>query len=324
MSVKQMITNVTSEALINALNSATMEQRRKIVEALQKMNEPSVLPLLNALSNKNAIVRKSAAEALGSNGGIFDENLEISISSKLLELLYLDSDETVWMQAGITLGKFQSGKNLMQEKLHQNQSISEITRLIWAIGHATDPIFLEPLFLLLENPDGLIRELVIQAIAKMGKSQIPILLKELISAKNDKQIGIIKVLGFIGDERANPILLNLLLQNQFELRAATVWALVRTFDIKIIEKLITFLGHDSYEVRLATISIIAEINNEVILARLLDFVNSTDEKLQWSLLEIFSRTKYVNSLELVNNLLSSENETIREKAQEAMQYIKKM
>ena len=92
------------EPLITALNDSNLSVQWRASEALEKLKEPSVLPLIDALENGDNNVRSKSAWALGEIG---DERAIIPLIKHLG-----DENQTVSWKTTLALAKF--GKNALR------------------------------------------------------------------------------------------------------------------------------------------------------------------------------------------------------------------
>lgn len=178
--------------LIKALGNEHLSANA--VDALARIGEPAVRPLIKAVKSKDEQVRRNAVEALGKIGD--PEAVDVLI--KALK----DSDYAVRCGAAIALGEIQDDDAV--------PALIEALRDAWACGYAAAALAKIGLD---DGQFGLVLEMLksdvpqerygaSRALEKIGKPAVPALIEALKSTKKEVRNTAISTLEKIGDKSA--------------------------------------------------------------------------------------------------------------------------
>ena len=176
--------------------------RWKAAEALSKMGNPAVGPLIAALQYKDEDVRWKAAIALGEIGNL-------DAIAPLIQLLS-DDDRFVRSRAAHALSMI--GEQAVFPLIHALKKGDPGVR--WgaalALGKIKNPLAVEPLILALADEQGLVRAEAASALASIGNPALGPLLRFLKSAQGETRIEVMTALGELQDADAIEPLVQLL------------------------------------------------------------------------------------------------------------------
>ena len=147
------------EPLIVALNDTTSSVQWRASEALEKIKEPAVMPLIRALENENGNVRSKSAWALGEIG---DERAILPLIEHLG-----DVNATTRWKAARSLGNFgkKALKPLIDALKYENAIVREKAAL--ALGEIGDPDALDVLKIAMQDDDIYVRKSAEESIREI-------------------------------------------------------------------------------------------------------------------------------------------------------------
>lgn len=186
-------------------------------KALIKIGLPALLPLIDALGNKQTDIRKESVEILGCIG----DDQAVEPLSKLLE----DEDASIREQVIVSLGKIGGSRAIemvtqsLGDKNPDVRKKAEINSIgnknpevrkkaVMILGESGAPRAIELLIGRLKDSDFTIREQAAVFLGKIGDKQaVEPLIKHLNDSDSDVRIAALGALGEIGDARAiDPII----------------------------------------------------------------------------------------------------------------------
>jgi HEAT repeat protein len=149
------------DALVGALAAKEKEVRLACRDALVVLGEPSVEPLIGALTNADAFTRQHAAEALGELGNA-------AAAEPLLPAME-DDNRLVRLAATYAVGKVgqPSATPLLVAKLaDRDREIREAAAV--SLGQIGDPAAVQPLVAALNDPVDKVRTQAAMALGRLG------------------------------------------------------------------------------------------------------------------------------------------------------------
>lgn len=183
--------------------------------ALEKIGDIAVRPLIHALENPNAVIRRHAAAILGH----FNDHAAVPA---LIEVL---GDESVEVQSSVA----------------------------HALGSIADARAVEPLIAALEDYDPAVREAMVRALGQIGsKLNSPRIIETLVMAIHDDDWGtrqsaaemLIRLDGAQSEE-ARALLLDDLQSDDDEVRLGAAWSLANVEDRMAFDVLLGLVDHEN-------------------------------------------------------------------------------
>ncbi len=275
--------------MINTLNDRTWKTRRQASDALIKLGQPAVLPLMAAIK-QNAFTVFTLPEAIRALGGIGD----VQAVDLLIE--ELESRNVHAVQEAIEgighIGSPQAIQSLIDVFRHDWDDTETITAwqkaatALAAIGEPSLPALLTALL----DEDDNVRQGVAEAL---GKLRDPRAVDPLINALQDEQ-SIVRAyaadaLAELGDERAIKPLVALLADEDWYVRARTLFALGQLGGPFVFAPLVSALGDREPRVRSAAVSALGKLQDARLHDVLLEVLNDPDGRVRSAAVLAFGR-----------------------------------
>jgi len=257
-------------ALLRALKDGHKGVRTAAVEALGKLGEPALNPLLEAVQGDDEVVRRGADQALGQlaqklAGDLASEDKgvreaavtalgRIGRRDKVQAILPLlrDSEPRVRLAAARALERLPAAaaRAALKSRM-QGEAEEEGVRLAAAValGKLGDPAAFEFLIAALASEDSALRVTAAAALAEMGERAAGLLRQALQHENALVRWGAAQALGEIGDKKAVAPLLQRLKDPESAVRAAAILSLGRLGQAEAVEPLLKQLGDASAMVR---------------------------------------------------------------------------
>ncbi|MFA6056254.1 MAG: HEAT repeat domain-containing protein [Thermodesulfovibrionales bacterium] len=275
---------------------------KEAIKVLTIIGQPAVGPLIKALRDRNSIVRKNAAEALG-------EIKDKSATDPLITALE-DDDGTVRQYAAEALGKIGDNRALKpltvalrdRKSKVQEGAREAIEKIIWdmkakhllsplhaslksresvvrtmaakALMELRDPFSVDALIEALNDDDAQVQRSAREALKRMGRPAVEPLTAFLRDDNPYLCMVVIKLLGEIGDNLAVGHLIGVLKHfRSWQLRSEAADALGKIKDPRIVGPLIEALNDRNSRVREAAAKSLKEVGEpavEPLLASLKD------------------------------------------------------
>jgi len=163
------------DALIMVLRDKNPETRKKAVEAVGRIQNPSIKPLVAALRDDNHKVRERAAEALGRIG-----------DSRAVKPLVASLNDTSWEVRERVAGALIEigGIDVMQQFIAalRDEHLYTREKAAEALGKIGDNRAVEPLVAALNDTSWEVREKAAEALSRMGDDHV---LEPLVDALKD-------------------------------------------------------------------------------------------------------------------------------------------
>ncbi len=177
--------------------------------------------LLKLLSSDDVMLRQKASESL--------EKLEAKLSLPGIIDSLKSGDKVERLQAIYSLGKIGGEKaiNALYSLWNPPASIDERTAAARALAEIDDPRAMKHFWNIMKvEKDNLVKMELLRLLRKWRDTRgIAILLKELTAKDVAYLVELIKVLGLLGDQRAEPYLLRFAQSKHREIKLAAVEAL---------------------------------------------------------------------------------------------------
>ncbi len=252
--------NITDEAtqkrideLITQLGHHRPTVRNSATDALSKIGQPAIQPLIDAMYDKNYRVRVAAADALRKIG-----QPAVQFLIKALE----DENDSIRISAADALGKI--GQPAVQSLIKALESENGSVRLsaVKTLGKIGDPQAVQALIKNLNDRDNSIRVYTAEALGIIGSPQA---VQSLIKALNDKnsrvRISVVEALGKIGDAQAVQSLIEALQDEDVSVRVNAANALGKVSDPRAVQSLIKALSDRNTRVRKAAARALDKIDD---------------------------------------------------------------
>ena len=177
--------------------------------------------LLKLLSSDDVMLRQKASESL--------EKIEAKLSLPRIIDSLKSGDKVERLQAIYSLGKIGGEKaiNVLYSLWSPPASIDERTAAARALAEIDDPRAMKYFWnIMKEEKDSIVKMELLRLLRKWrDRRGIAILLKELATKEVAYLVELIKVLGVLGDQRAEPYLLRFVQSKHREIKLAAVEAL---------------------------------------------------------------------------------------------------
>jgi HEAT repeat protein len=266
---------------------------KEAIKALTIIGKPAVEPLIKALSDKNGIVRKNAAEALGEIG-------DTKASEPLINALE-DDDATVRQFAAEALGKIGDNRALKpltvalrdRKSKVQEAAREAIEKIIWdmkakrsllplhaslksresavrimaakALLEIKDPLSIDDLIDALNDNDAEVKKIAREALKVIGRPAVEPLTAFLRDDNPDLCRVVIRLFGEIGDSLAIGHLFGVLKHfGSWQLRYEAADALGKIKDPRIVGPLIEALNDRNSRVREAAAKSLKEVGEPAV------------------------------------------------------------
>ncbi len=199
--------NVGDEKAVGPLITALKRDefsgvRWKAAEALSKIGNPAVAPLIGALQYPDEDVRWKAAIALG----------EIGNSEAIEPLIQLFSDEDRFVRSRAAHALSMIGEPAVPPLIHALKNANPDVR--WgaalAAGKIKNPLMVEPLILALADEEMMVRGEAASGLASIGTPALHPLLSFLKGSKGETRIEVMTALGELRNAAAIEPLVQLL------------------------------------------------------------------------------------------------------------------
>ncbi len=175
----------TVETLLKLLHDRDAVTRRTAAEALGKIGNPQAVPgLVVALGDRSPIVREASVRSLGGVGP-----LDLAARVHIAELL-VDPVEPVRTAAAQTLGSLDSTKEIWPLAISQlAHADPEIRRaVVQAFESIDSPEIVRVLVDSLHDPDPQVRRVAVAVLGESGDSKVAELLREQLMAESSANV----------------------------------------------------------------------------------------------------------------------------------------
>jgi HEAT repeat protein len=214
--------------LVEKLDAQDAREILTLIEVLDKIGEPAVFPLIEALKSDNKDRVKTASRILG--------DIKDKRAVKPLSDLLDNPDYTVRANACASLGKIGDTTVLNEVMFLLNDSV-EVVRKSAAVslGDLNNPGAIDALIRALQDRHFSVRMTAANSLVKLGKPAVGPLLQVLQDKNDDARYLSIESLGKIKDPRAIPLLIDKLESQDWTERGFAVEALSGIGDQKGID-----------------------------------------------------------------------------------------
>lgn len=303
--------------LVEAIPLVDIHTRKKLIDALARMNEPSVEALYEAITNTDETIVVAALEAINLNDGI-DDKYRSLISERLLHIVSSEPDNSIWMSASYVYWELIQDAKQIIKLLTDIQESNVLARLLWMSQYVSDPEIISTMVKFLDHQEFFVRENAILAIAHNANKSVNILADFLSPSNNQIQIGILRALGMIGNSSVNNLILPYLDKTvDYRVRKQAIWALTRTYNNELIQALVSLLSSTSQQRRGANDVLTKICNTDETTLFVLDGLNSDDVGIRWSCIDILQKLRYYKALPFIEKLQEIEQDnTVQDKALE--------
>lgn len=175
----------TVEALLRLLDDRDAVTRRTAAEALGKIGDPQAVPrLVVALGDQSPIVREAAVRSLGGVGPL-DSGTRAHIAG-----LLVDSVQSVRVAAAQTLGSLDPSKEIWPLALSQlAHADPEVRRtVIQAFEGSDSPEVMQALVNSLHDPDSQVRQTAVAVLGESGNSRVVELFQERLKTESSATV----------------------------------------------------------------------------------------------------------------------------------------
>lgn len=196
--------------------------------------------LIAALKDKNYILRKDAAQALGELAD--PRAIEQLVSALQYRGLSADKDLPVRVAAAIALGKLGDPQAIeplvaiLQGRKFAPGDVPVRSAIVTALGDLANPLVVEPLITALK--DAPIRDSVVVSFGKLGDYALEPLLKALKDKDKTVRMSAAAALGELGNPQGVEPLIAALGDNQSSVRSAAAAALGKLGDLRSVQPLL--------------------------------------------------------------------------------------
>jgi HEAT repeat protein len=233
--------------LIRALNDRPWQTRRQAADALIKLGEPAVVPLMTAI-RQNAFTVFTLPEAVRALGGI---------------------------------GAIQAVDLLIEEL--ESWNVHAVQEAAKGLGHIGSPQAIQPLIDMFrhdwEDTETITAwQEAATALAAIGEPALPALLTALSDEDDNVRQGVAEALGQLHDPRTVGPLVKALQDETSIVRAYVADALAKLGDKRAIEPLIALLTDEDWYVRAHVLSALGQLGGPSVFAPL---VSALDDQEPW-------------------------------------------
>lgn len=272
--------DVTAESLASKLGSADPIERARAVERLGRLGDTSAAAtLINALADADPGVRVEAARSLG-----------LLRERRAVEPLIAAAQS----------------KDAMLKATAIN-----------ALGQIGDPAAAESLFSAARDEDSGVRDAALDSLALLGIS-VERLRLDAASANPQARLAAVGTLSRLADRKAVPVIVALMKDTEWRVRAESARALGEFADKQAIDSLITALNDLSIEVRIQSALALGRIKDSRAVAALTSSMNDRDARVSLAAAESLARMQNQQSLRVLTSLLASQDFQSRARAAQVL------
>ncbi|MFC1855806.1 HEAT repeat domain-containing protein [Thermodesulfobacteriota bacterium] len=254
------------------------ENFRKVhLEAIVKMKEKAVLPLIAFLKHDEMLIRAISARILG----------KIGDTRAVPELIAALQDEffIVRLDSARALGNIHD-KNAVEPLIEmlKDDFVAIRNASIYSLGQIADARAVTPLLEMIDFNSALVNNEKIAALRKIGEPAVSPLIKALndsstANRKNAWQIreNAAKALGRIGNELAIPALLSTLNDKDEKIQLSSIRALSDMKCKTCVTPLLKLMKDKRIEIKRAAIVALGNIGDEIVVKSLIEALKDKDE-----------------------------------------------
>ena len=283
-------------------------------QAQARAQSQAVASLVSTLDDRDAEVRKAAAQALGE----LDDPRAVEA---LMRALRTDSDAGVRATAAWALGEIEDPRAVpaLGDALRGDQDAHVREMAAWALGEIESPQGVEPLRAGLRDRSPQVRLKVVWALGEIEDvAAVPALIEALGDADVQIRRTAAWALGEIEDPSAIPALVRALGDADSEVRSNAVWAIGEIQPDRAPAGLIDAAGDSSTDVRKHVAWALGEIEDPAGVTALRRLIRDSDVDVRknavWAMTEIHAPGAYETLVELLND----EDPEIRKAAAQAL------
>ena len=276
----------------------------------------SMIPLMDALKDRDPMVRNVAVSALG-------KLRDMRAVDPLIEALK-DEDTTVRINVCKSLGALGDFKAIkpLVDSLNDDEIVVRIAAC-GALGSFNSPDVIPPLLDALKDEDSGVRSQACRALGALGDaSAIEPLLQALKDSDNIVRRDATTALSGFEDERIIEPLMDALEDEDAYVRRVAASALWRTGDERVIEPLVRRLKDEDSMVRYCIVSAFDSRPDVRVIEPLIEALKDEDNMVRTVAASALGKIKDERSLKALEEALNDEDEWVRNCARDALENLK--